>query len=69
MKGVIKKLDERKFGFITVEGEKDVFFHSNECESGVFDSLKEGDVVVFETADSDRGPKAVNVKLDSERSE
>ena len=63
MKGIIKKLDERKFGFITVDGGTDYFFHSNECEN--FDGLKEGDSVTFDTADSDKGPKAVNVKLDS----
>ncbi|MBT6069085.1 cold shock domain-containing protein [Candidatus Peregrinibacteria bacterium] len=63
MQGTIKKLDERKFGFITVEGEKDVFFHSNECEQGVFDTLKEGDSVTFDKEPSDKGPKAVNVRL------
>ena len=65
MKGTIKKLDERKFGFISVEGGKDLFFHANECEGGVFDSLNEGDTVTFETADSEKGPKAINVKLEA----
>ncbi len=65
MKGVVKKLDERKFGFISVEGGNDVFFHANECEDGVFDTLNEGDTVTFDTADSEKGPKAVNVRLDA----
>lgn len=64
MKGTIKKLDERKFGFITAEGQKDLFFHMNDCTNGDFDHMKEGDAVNFDTADSDKGPKAVNVTLD-----
>ena len=64
MKGIIKKLDDRMFGFITVEGMKDVFFHANDC-GGNFKDFKEGDTVTFETADSDKGPKAINVKLDN----
>ncbi|MBU0981616.1 cold shock domain-containing protein [Patescibacteria group bacterium] len=63
MKGTIKKLDERKFGFIAVEGENDIFFHSNDCSEGNFNDLKEGDTVTFETEASDKGPKAVKVTL------
>ena len=53
------------FGFITVEGMKDIFFHANDCSEGNFKDMREGDAVSFETADSDKGPKAVNVVLDS----
>lgn len=66
MKGVIKKTDERGFGFIKIEGGKDVFFHANDCSARNFKEMKEGDTVSFETEDSDKGPKAVNVSLDSE---
>lgn len=66
MKGTIKKLDERKFGFISVEGQDDIFFHTNDCIEGNFNDMKEGDTVSFETESSPKGPKAVNVKLDTE---
>ena len=65
MKGVIKKVDERGFGFIKMEGAKDVFFHANDCSARNFKEMKEGDMVSFETEDSPKGPKAVNVMLDS----
>jgi len=65
MKGIIKKLDKRGFGFITVEGQKDIFFHANDCANSNFKDMKEGDKVSFETASSDKGPKAVNVVLDN----
>lgn len=65
--GIIKKLvRDRGFGFITrdgqAEGEKDVFFHSDKVEGGVFDSLNEGDKVSFEIEQGEKGPAAVNVK-------
>jgi len=64
MEGAIKKLNEKGFGFITPEGEsKDVFFHRNDLVGVEFNELREGDKVSFEKADSEKGPKAVNVKL------
>ncbi|MDP2933181.1 MAG: cold shock domain-containing protein [bacterium] len=63
MNGVIKKKTDKGFGFITVEGqEKDLFFHSNSLVGVTFEELNEGDQVTFETADSPKGPNAVNVK-------
>ncbi len=64
MKGIIKKLDEKGFGFISVEGRKDIFFHANDCSEGNFKDMNQGDMVSFETAESEKGPKAVNVVLD-----
>ena len=64
MEGIIKKLNEKGFGFITPEGEsKDVFFHRNDLVDADFDSLREGDSVTFDSEDSEKGPKAVNVTL------
>ncbi len=65
MKGIIKKVSENGFGFITVTGQKDVFFHANDCVAANFKDLKEGDTVSFEIGESDKGPKAVKVMLDS----
>jgi CspA family cold shock protein len=64
MTGTIKKLvSDRGFGFIAIEGEaKDLFFHSESLVGVTFPELREGDAVSFEKADSDKGPKAVDVK-------
>ena len=60
--GTIARLTDKGFGFIKVEGqEKDLFFHSNELQGVTFDSLREGDTLSFEIADSPKGPNAVNV--------
>jgi CspA family cold shock protein len=62
MEGTIKKLTEKGFGFIAIEGEeKDLFFHSNELKDVSYDELKEGDKVSFEKSDSPKGPNATNV--------
>jgi len=64
MEGVIKKLTDKGFGFITPDGDgKDLFFHSNDVNSPEFNELNEGDRVTFEMEDSDKGPKAVNVTV------
>ena len=63
MEGTIKNLvQDKNFGFISVEGEeKDLFFHANELKDVTFSELKVGDKVSFEKADSPKGPNAVNV--------
>jgi CspA family cold shock protein len=63
MNGAIKKLNEKGFGFITIEGQaKDLFFHSNSLVGVRFDELQEGDQLSFDIEDSPKGPNAVNVK-------
>jgi len=63
MQGIIKKLTDKHFGFISQEGvEKDLFFHSNELVDMEFDELKEGDAVTFELSDTPKGQAAVQVK-------
>ena len=60
--GTIAKLTDKGFGFIKIEGqEKNLFFHSNELVGTTFDSLREGDTLSFEVAESPKGPNAVNV--------
>lgn len=64
MMGSIKRLTDKGFGFITPDGaEKDVFFHSSSVMGTTFDQLKVGDKVSFETEDSEKGPRAVNVTM------
>ena len=61
MKGTVQWFNARKgFGFIQGEDGKDVFVHQTALPMGVF--LNEGDQVEFEKEDSDRGPRAVNVR-------
>lgn len=60
--GVIKRLTDKGFGFIGVEGEeKDYFFHATELQNVEFNDLREGDNVEFEVAQGEKGPQAVNV--------
>ena len=60
--GTIARLTDKGFGFIKVEGrEKDLFFHSNELVGTTFDSLREGDTMSFEIAESPKGPNAIKV--------
>lgn len=57
--GTVKFFNEVKgFGFIEVEGEKDVFVHSSALQ-GV--TLKEGDKVQFEVERGTKGPQAANI--------
>ena len=62
MMGIVKRLKETGFGFITPDGEeKDIFFHSSALVNVAFDDLREGDKVSFDAEDSEKGPRAVNV--------
>lgn len=62
MNGVIKKLTDKGFGFIAVEGQKDIFFHSKSLVGVTFDELREGDALSFEVEETEKGPSAVNVQ-------
>ncbi len=63
MKGVIKKIMDKGFGFISPEeGGKDIFFHSNSLVGVQFNELREGDAVSFETEDTEKGKNAINVE-------
>lgn len=62
MKGIVKTLNQKGFGFISREGEtKDLFFHSSELVGVTFDELKTGEEVTFEITQGDKGPAATNV--------
>lgn len=61
MKGTVKWYNDMKgFGFISGEDGKEVFVHRTALPMGI--GFYEGDQVEYEIEDSDRGPRAANVK-------
>ena len=52
---------EKGFGFISVEGEGDVFVHFSAILSEGFKTLDEGQDVEFEVEQGAKGPQAKNV--------
>jgi len=64
MRGVVKWFNNQKgYGFITPEdGSKDVFVHHTSILMDGFKTLKEKQNVEFDLEQSDKGPKATNVK-------
>ena len=60
--GIIARLINRGFGFISREGEeKDLFFHSNELKNVQFNELREGDKVTFKVEQGQKGLNAVDI--------
>jgi CspA family cold shock protein len=53
--------DQKGYGFIEVEGDKDVFVHHSAIEGAGFKSLAEGDRVSFDVEEDAKGPSARNV--------
>ncbi len=52
---------EKGFGFIEVEGGKDVFVHFSAIQGEGFKSLQEGQKVQFDIVEGQRGEQAANV--------
>lgn len=60
--GTVKWFDAKKgFGFISVEGENDVFVHFSAIQGDGFKALDEGDAVEFEVVEGSKGPQAASV--------
>ena len=53
--------NEKGFGFISVEGENDMFVHFSAIQGDGYKSLEEGQKVEFEVVDGEEGPQAANV--------
>ena len=60
--GTVKWFDaEKGFGFISVEGEDDVFVHFSAINADGYKTLEEGQKVEFDVVDGAKGPQAANV--------
>lgn len=66
MQGKIKWFNQEKgYGFIEVEGEKDIFVHYSAIQQEGFKTLNEGETVEFDVVEGQKGPQAANVvKID-----
>ena len=62
--GTVKWFNDSKgFGFITPDdGGKDLFAHHSAIQMDGYKSLKEAQKVSFDVVQSDKGPKAANIK-------
>jgi len=52
---------EKGYGFISIEGEDDVFVHFSAINVEGFKTLEEGQEVNFEVVQGAKGPQAANV--------
>ena len=60
--GTVKFFNQSKgFGFITPDsGDKDVFVHAN----NIIDNINDGDKVSFDLESTEKGPSAINVRVE-----
>lgn len=60
--GTVKWFNEAKgYGFIKQEGGKDIFVHHSSIQAEGFRTLNEGEEVIFEVSEGDKGPIAKKV--------
>ena len=66
MKGTIARwFETRGFGFIDVEGQpNDIFVHVTDMNG--YSNPQVGDEIEFDVSETNRGPRAINVKSVSE---
>jgi len=53
--------DAKGYGFIEVDGRKDLFVHYSAIQNDGYKTLAEGQDVEFEIEDGDKGPQAAQV--------
>jgi len=59
---VVKWVNKKGYGFIEVEGQKDIFVHYSDVKKDGFVSLRIGQKVKFDLEETDKGPRAKNVE-------
>jgi len=63
--GIVKWFNNKKgYGFIEQEEGKDIFVHYSLINMSGFKTLSEGDQIIFDLEESERGPVAKNVEKD-----
>ena len=61
--GTVKFFNSEKgSGFLSVEGDEDVFVHYSSIEGDGYRSLDEGQTVEFDVGPGRKGPEALNVR-------
>lgn len=60
--------DSKGYGFIEIEGGRDVFVHYSAIQKDGFRTLRDGDDVQFELIEGPKGPQAANVALVTDNS-
>lgn len=64
MTGTVKWFNaEKGYGFIKDEEGKDIFVHFSSINSDGYKTLEEGQKVIYDLVESDRGPQAKNVTV------
>jgi CspA family cold shock protein len=64
MTGSVKKIvSDKGFGFIKADDGKEYFFHRSAVQGDLFETLKGGEKVEFDTTTGPKGPRAENVKI------
>lgn len=64
MKGKVKKFNNEKgYGFIKTDDGKDLFFHYSELQMEGFKTVNTGQSVEFEVVETEKGLRAVNIKV------
>ena len=61
--GKIKRLTDKGFGFISTDGDSDMFFHMSALDGVRFEELSEGQEVTYTAGEGPKGPRAENVRL------
>ncbi|MDA9778783.1 cold shock domain-containing protein [Rubripirellula sp.] len=65
--GTIKRITDKGFGFISPRNsDEDMFFHSSSVEGAHFNDLREGQAVTYTIGQGPKGPRAENVRTESE---
>jgi CspA family cold shock protein len=66
LEGKVKWFNPRKgYGFIEAPDGRDVFVHYSSISAEGFKTLDEGDTVLFEVVEGEKGLRAANVSLKS----
>lgn len=64
MVGTVKWFDADKgYGFITTEDGNDIFAHFSQIQAEGYKTLNEGDSVIFDVIQGDRGEQAANIRV------